>query len=171
MTSPHTFDTFQLIGAGIGFKQELCEMIAGSQLFSDLEWSDIEQLSSYMQCYKVPGRTLIFKEGDVGSYLCVVVSGQIEIVKEDQDGKPHRLVVITQGKTFGEMSIVDNERRSASCKAYCDSVLLVLTKQNYARIIKDRPGLAVIILTRLAKLMSQRLRSLSGQLVEYLDAD
>jgi CRP-like cAMP-binding protein len=156
------------MGSGASFKQKLCEMIEEAQLFSDLEWDSIDQLSGYLQCYKVPAGTVIFKEGDVGSYMSVVVIGKIEITKEAQNGKQHLLTVITQGKAFGEMSIIDNEHRSASCRALCDSVLLILTKQNYVHIIKERPNLAVIILSRLAKLMSQRLRSLSGQLVDYL---
>ncbi|HJV83383.1 hypothetical protein [Noviherbaspirillum sp.] len=50
-------------------------------------------------------------------------------------------------------------------------MLLLLTKDNYHRIITERPGLAAHILAKLGKLMSQRLRGVSGQLVEYLDHD
>lgn len=61
--------------------------------------------------------------------------------------------------------------RSATCIASRGSVLLLLTKDNYHRIITERPGLAAHILAKLGKLMSQRLRGVSGQLVEYLDHD
>lgn len=160
---------FQLVGAGAAFKEEICEMIADTQLFSDFDWKDIEALAGYMQCYETPAGTVVFEEGDAGSYMCLLVKGQIEILKSDQDGQLHRMVLITRGKTIGEMSIVDGEPRSATCVAAEDSVLLLLTKDNYARIIHDRPVLAVHILAKLAKLMSQRLRGVSGQLVEYLD--
>jgi CRP/FNR family cyclic AMP-dependent transcriptional regulator len=160
---------FQLMGTGPGFKQEICEMIAETQLFSDLSWPEIESLAAFVQCYEVPAGICIFSEGEPGNYLCLLITGQIAIEKEDQDGVSKQLVVITRGKTVGEMSIIDGEPRSATCTALSDSVVLLLTKENYQRLIKERPGLAITILSRVAKLMSQRLRALSGQLVEHLE--
>lgn len=162
-------ESFKLVGSGAGFKAELCDMIAESQLFADFEWREIEALAAYMQCFSTPAGTVVFKEGEPGSYMCLLVKGQVEILKNDHDDKPGRIALITRGKTIGEMSIIDGEPRSATCVALQDSVLLLLTKENYTRIVRDRPVLAVHILARLAKLMSQRLRGVSGQLVEYLE--
>ncbi|HCN87611.1 MAG TPA: hypothetical protein DIT28_00290, partial [Oxalobacteraceae bacterium] len=105
---------FLLMGAGAAFRQELCEMIAETQLFSDADWNDINALAGYVQCYQVPAGTVVFNEGDAGDYMCLVVSGQIEILKEDSEGTRHRIVVIGRGKTVGEMSIIDGEPRSAT---------------------------------------------------------
>lgn len=159
------------MGAGAAFKQEICDMIADTPLFSDLLWADIENLSNYLQCYQVAAKTIIFKEGEVGNYMCLLIAGQVEIVKEDQDGKPHRLLIVGRGKTFGEMSLIDSEPRSATCIASHDCILLLLAKANYARILKEQPGLAAHILAKLAKLMSQRLRVLSGKMVEFIDQE
>jgi CRP/FNR family cyclic AMP-dependent transcriptional regulator len=171
MGAHQVMDGLQLMGAGPGFKKEICEMIADTQLFSDLSWPEIESLASFVQCYEAPAGTCIFSEGEPGNYLCLLVKGQIEIRKEDQDGIHKQLVVITRGKTVGEMSIIDGEPRSATCTAMSDSVILLLTKEHYQRVIKERPALAIAILSRVAKLMSQRLRALSGQLVEHLSDD
>lgn len=168
MDSNQVSDGFKLMGAGAAFKEEICEMIADSKIFMDLDWKDIEALANYVQCYEVGAGTIVFKEGDPGSYMCLLVKGEVEIFKYDQNGKPHRIVQISRGRTVGEMSIIDGEPRSATCIASQASVLLVLTKDSYARIIHDRPVLAVHILSRIAKLVSQRLRGVSGQLVEYL---
>ena len=168
MSVNQTMSGLQLMGAGAGFKQEMCEMIAGMQLFCDLTWPEVQSLACFVQCYEVPAGTFIFNEGDPGNYLCLLVNGQIEILKEDVDGVPRRLVLVSRGKTFGEMSIIDGEPRSATCVAQTDSVLLLLTKENYQRLIKDRPALAVTILSKIAKLMSQRLRALSWQFIEHL---
>lgn len=163
-----TLAGFQLTGAGPEFRKEICDMIAGMQLFADLAWMDVQALANYVECYDVPGNTVIFNEGEPGSYLCLLVKGQIEILKEDADGVQRQLVVVSRGKTVGEMSIVDGEPRSATCKTQSDSVVLLLTKENYQRLIKERPALAVTIISKIAKLMSQRLRALSGQFVEHL---
>lgn len=168
MNSNRTLDGFRLLGAGAGFKEEICEMISETQLFADFEWINIEAMAGYVQCYEVDAGTVVFKEGDAGNYMCLLIKGEVEILKHDNEGNAHRIVTVTRGKTVGEMSIIDGEPRSATCIASKASVLLLLTKDNYARLIHDRPGLAVHILEKLAKLMSQRLRGMSGQLVEYL---
>ncbi|WP_019140472.1 cyclic nucleotide-binding domain-containing protein [Noviherbaspirillum massiliense] len=149
-------------------KQDMCEMIAATQLFADASWNDVEAFSKYVQCFVTPAGTVIFKEGDAGNFLCLLVKGEVDIFKEDHAGKAQRIASVSKGKTIGEMSIIDSEPRSATCIAFTDSVVLMLTKDNFARIIKERPGLAVFILSKLAKLMSQRLRGMSGQLVEHL---
>ena len=170
MSAVQPGNNFELVGAGAAFKDEICDMISETQLFADLEWKDIQGLANYVQCYRVTAGTEVFREGDAGTYVCLLVKGQVEVLKSDQDGDMHRIVVVSRGKTVGEMSIIDGEPRSATCIASQDSVLLLLTKDNFARIIHDRPGLAVQILAKLAKLMSQRLRGVSGQLVEFLES-
>lgn len=166
-----SINTFELVGAGIAFRDDICDMIASTQLFWDLPWPDVQALANQVQCYRVAAGAPIFREGEPGSYMCLLISGQVDIIKCDQEGGAHRMLAITRGKTIGEMSIIDGEPRSATCVAAQESVILLLTKENYNRMIHDRPGLAVHILSKLAKLMSQRLRSVSGQLVEYLDHD
>lgn len=170
MSAVQVSNAFELMGAGTAFKEEICDMISEAQLFADFEWKDIESLANYVQCYRIAAGTTVFNEGDAGSYMCLLVKGQVEVLKSGQDGTMHRIVLVTRGKTVGEMSIIDGEPRSATCVATQTSVLLLLTKDNFARIIHDRPGLAVHILAKLAKLMSQRLRGVSGQLVEYLES-
>lgn len=170
MIAVQVANSFELVGAGASFKNEICDMIAETQLFADLDWKDVQGLANYVQCYRVQAGTVVFSEGDAGNYMCLLVQGQVEVLKSDQDGNAHRIVLVTRGKTVGEMSIIDGEPRSATCVATQESMLLLLTKDNFTRIIHDRPGLAVHILAKLAKLMSQRLRGVSGQLVEYLES-
>lgn len=170
MHPPHR-SAAELDGAVSMSKEDKCEMIADTPLFSDFHWNDVEALAAYVQCHEIPAGSTIFNEGDAGSYMALLIKGQVEIIKHDHEGKPHRIVLITRGKTIGEMSIIDGEPRSATCVASQESVLLVLTKENYGRIIKERPALAVQILSKLAKLMSQRLRGVSGQLVEFLEQE
>jgi CRP-like cAMP-binding protein len=162
---------FQSLARSAASRKEVCDMIAATQLFADAAWNDIENFSGYVQCYETPAGTVIFKEGDAGSYMCLLVNGDIDVLKEDHAGKPQHIASVSHGKTVGEMAIIDGEPRSATCIAHSDSTVLLLTKDNYGRIIKERPGLAVFILTKLAKLMSQRLRGMSGQLVEHLDQE
>lgn len=169
MATTSMSDGFVLTGAGPSFKTEICDKLSEMQLFADFAWPDLEALAGYLQCYQLKAGVTVFKEGQPGNYMCLLVSGRIEILKDTHAGEHIHLVEVSPGKAFGEMSIIDGEPRSATCRAVVDSELLLLTKDNYLRILKERPALAVQIVNRLSKLMSQRLRAVGGRLVEHLD--
>lgn len=168
MRLPQTSDGFQLMGEGEEFKDLICEMIAGTPLFSSLPWEDIQVLAKYVQGYRVASGTIVFREEDPGTFMCLLVQGEVEIYKADNGGWLRELVTITRGNTIGEMSIIDHEPRSATCIAKDDSLVLILSRQNYEQILVEHPNLAVQLLSRLAKLLSQRLRSLNGQMADFI---
>lgn len=158
----------ELLGAGSGFRDELCTMLSESALFGDLPWADIEVLARYVQAYSAAADVVLFREGDPGSFLCLVVSGRVAIDKTDSQDEHKTVTLIGPGKALGEMAVIDGERRSAACITRVPSTLVLLTKEHFNRILAEHPGLAAQILLRLARLLSQRLRFTSGQLVDYL---
>jgi CRP/FNR family cyclic AMP-dependent transcriptional regulator len=162
-------DALRLIGSGKSFRDELCNMIASTQMFRDFDWHDIEALSDYMQAYEASKGLTLFKEGDNGSYLCLIIKGKVDIYKKDQSDKKKIVASIGAGKTLGEMAIIDGEPRSATAIAAETTTLTLLTKVNFLRIVNEKPGLATRILLQVSRLLSQRLRRTSGQLVDYLD--
>lgn len=170
MTLPDEMpDSLKLLGAGKAFHEELCGMIETTQICRDFEWHDIEALAGYMQAYQAADGTTLFREGDKGSYLCLIVTGKIGVYKEDQDGRMKIVAIVGPGKTLGEMAIIDGEPRSATAIAAEPATLTILTEGNFRRLVGEKPALATKILLRVARLLSQRLRQTSGRLVDYLE--
>jgi CRP-like cAMP-binding protein len=66
------------------------------------------------------------------------------------------------------MSIIDGLPRSASAVAVEETVVLVLTKENFELLINDNPKLGVALFQRLAQMISHRLRVSDWMLVEYI---
>jgi CRP-like cAMP-binding protein len=66
------------------------------------------------------------------------------------------------------MSLVDGEPRSASVITVEPTLMLVLTGEQFSLLAADVPRLAIKILLKITKLISQRLRHTSGTLLEYL---
>ena len=164
------FSALKLIGSGQAFRSELCAMLETTQMFRDFEWHDIEVLSGYMQAYEADKGVTLFREGENGTYLCLIIKGKVDIIKGDQHDKEKVFTSIGPGKTLGEMAIIDGEPRSATAIVAEPTTLAILTKANFHRIINEKPGLATNILLKVARLLSQRLRHTSGQLVDYLES-
>jgi CRP-like cAMP-binding protein len=149
-------------------RNELCNLISASPAFRDLPWSDVETLVGFMQAYRVAAGQQIFAEGAPGDYLALVLAGRIDILKSDEQNEPKILARLGPGKTVGEMAMIDGERRSATGRASQESLIAVLSRGRFETLIAERPGLGVRLLIRIARILSQRLRLASGQLVDHL---
>lgn len=159
----------ELVGVGSTFRDALCEALSENPLFADLRWAELKTIAGFMQGYRAEAGSTIFEEGESGTYLCLLLEGQVDVVKENHDGERRVVASLGPGKTFGEMAVIDGERRSATALAAQASQLAILTRGNFDRLLADFPALASHLVLRLARVMSQRLRVVSGQLVDFLD--
>jgi CRP/FNR family cyclic AMP-dependent transcriptional regulator len=165
------FSTLDLIGAGEAHLDEIATLLEGSgYLFREFEWPQIQMLASYMGLYRASQGATIFREGDKGEYMCVVIKGELEMYKEDSQGAKKVVAVMNHGKTIGEMAMVDGEPRSATAVVRQEVLLVALTRDKFLQISLEKPGLATKILLVVARMLSQRLRFTSGELVDYLEA-
>ncbi len=159
-----------LLGTGPKYRAELCDKLADVELLTDLAWADLEALSDYLKHYGVSAKTSLFRQGDSGDFLCVLLKGKVRVYKEGMDARDAVLVSTeSAGRAIGEMALIDGEPRSASCVTVEDSELVLLTCKAFDRLCHQHPALAVKLLQRIARLLSRRLRSTSGRLVEHLE--
>ncbi len=148
---------------------EKSNLIESTQWANEFSYSHVKKLAAFMNVYQVPKETLLFYEGDKNAYLVLIVKGQVCAVKFDSQHNPRRIATLGVGKTIGEMSIIDGEPRSASAVTATDATLMVMTMDNFNRLLNEWPRVAVILVLKIAKLMSQYLRQTSGRLIDHLE--
>jgi hypothetical protein len=156
-----------LSGASQVFHRERCDMIKATPLFGNLDPDQVQVFANYVRSYRANAGTLIFREGERGSYMCLIVDGNVAILKEGPDAGRRLVAEVGAGETLGEMAVVDGQARSATCIANTDVTLLVLTRDNFQRILTDQPILGVEIQSRLLQLLSKRLRRTSTAFAEH----
>jgi CRP/FNR family cyclic AMP-dependent transcriptional regulator len=158
----------ELIGEGESFKDELCEMIESSRMFSDFSRPEVQIIANYTHAYEVaPGATL-FREGEKGQYMCLIVEGKVNILKDTGVGERKVVTTVRAGQTMGEMSLLDDLPYSATATAKDLTKLVLITRNNFERLTEEHPVLAVKILKKIARLVSLRLRQTTGVLVDHL---
>jgi CRP/FNR family transcriptional regulator, cyclic AMP receptor protein len=148
---------------------DVAELIDATPWSSDFSWSQLKMLAKYVQVFLAPDGEKIVREGDHENYLCVVVDGRVRVQKSDCCDRPKVIAILGPGKTLGEMSLVDGEPRSASIVAEKDTTLLVLDEADFEVMKREHPALALQVVLKIAELLSQRLRSTSGRLVDHLE--
>lgn len=118
---------------------------------------------------------VIFDEGDEGSHLYVIQSGQVEISRQGPGGK-RVLARLGPGEFFGEMSVVLGEPRTAQASSFGASELLELDGATLEAMCIEQPEIAIRLIQRLAtrliaaerKLAALGLDELVGPLIRYL---
>ena len=146
---------------GEGPQQHMKELIALKlvPLFSDLT---LEQLSSIDRLmvtrHYMKGETL-FRAGDVGSELYVVLDGEVRI-HLDSDGTEVTLARQGANSVLGEMSVFDDQPRSASAEATAETTVRVLRRDRLQAIVHEHPE----VLMEFVKNLSQRIRHMNDEL-------
>jgi CRP/FNR family cyclic AMP-dependent transcriptional regulator len=159
----------ELLGDGQSFQDAICSMLMGAKGFEDFEQPDIVFLAKHMKAYRVQDGATIFREGDSNSYLCILIEGRICVYKEDCNNEIKLLNIITPGRIFGEISVIDNLPYSASLVAESDAIFLLMSRESFRQCIDDRTIIGVRLLSLIARILCARLRSVSGKLVDYID--
>ena len=149
---------------------KVCELIEKSQFFSDLERDEMEMLAFWMKAYTAPAGTLILKEGEESSSsLCIIVDGTVNIFKQSEPNDDHvKIAEIEAGASIGEMSVVDGKPLSASAISLTDATILIMTRDDFQNLLKKNSNLGIKILYRMARLISERLRTTTGRLADLL---
>jgi CRP-like cAMP-binding protein len=124
-------------------------------IFQELRDDFIVRLASVMNELSYPANYTIFKQGEDGRSLYIVVSGRVKV----HIGST-KLAEIEQGGSFGEMAIFDTEPRSASVTTIESSECLELTQEQLYDAIEETPEIAVNIIREL----SRRIRKLNNSI-------
>ncbi len=107
------------------------------------------------------GGDVIVVEGETGDCLYLIVEGSVEILKNVSDSSSdsmERIATLGTGETFGEMAIVDLQKRSATVRTLEQSVVLKLTHKDIFNIAKKNNYIYSIVIMNLAREISRRLR-------------
>ena len=165
------FQAKLLLGSGAAFRDRKVALLGATRLFGDLGPREQEVLADYLHAWRVEAGEILFREGQKGDLLAVVVAGRVEILKDDGTGRIVPVTVLTTGMALGEMALIDGEPRSATARMSETGTLLVLEETEFDRLLVDRPVLAFRILKKLARVLSQKLRQTTGRLVDHIDRE
>jgi hemolysin D len=103
----------------------------------------------------------IFEEGEIGDLAFVVVSGTVEICKQNA-GELVVLMEIEAGTLFGELALIDKSPRAASARAKTDAVVREVDEKALMAHIKRAPDVAINMMHRLASYVRTTNRTISS---------
>jgi len=150
-------------------EEELANSLELTKWAVDFSWDQICTISRHMESYTASKGTIIFDEGAEDNTMAIVIKGKIDIIKKESGSKINIIASILPSQSFGEMSLVDGEPRSAQAVAAMDTQMLFLSRDNLLKLLDTNPRLAFKLLWIITQMLSQRLRRTSGNLVAQLN--
>ncbi len=131
-------------------------LLGNIPFFTSLPEEELDRLTNELDVLNLKNGEILFKEGDPGEHLYVVVNGQLEILMAPGTGDELILNVLKEGEYLGEMSLIQpGGHRTASARARGDSVLLTMSRKQFLDLIKRHPELSFAMVN----VLSQRLDS------------
>ena len=132
------------------------DLLAGVPLFADLSAADLKRIASVAKRMRYREGAVVVEEGATGGRFFVIQSGTAKVVVRGRTR-----ATLGPGAYFGELSVLDGEPRTASVVAAEPLEVWSIADFNFRPLLKDRPALALKLLSAL----TARLRRVENSLV------
>ncbi len=131
-------------------------------IFEQMTSRQLKVLSEVTEEETFAPQETVFTEGSSGDRMYIIISGRVEILKsvEGGAGSMESLAMLEKREIFGEMTILDDDPRSAGAVVREQARLLSIRKDNVRELIHDYPDIAFGIF----KVLSGRIREANRQI-------
>ena len=120
-------------------------------LFHGLSDESLASIARVSMMRRFPRGQSVVCAGDRPDYVYLVLTGSLKVVVSDEDGREVILSILGQGELFGEMGMFDERPRSASVIAVVPADLVLISKQEFRRIMQDSFDVSWRIMCNLAE--------------------
>ena len=139
------------------------EVLASIPFFAGLDHDQLEGLVRVSETKRYEKGATLFRQGDAGGSLFVILEGRVKAVLSEEDGREVTLAYLGQGEIVGEMALFDpEEKRSATVVATEGSVLMVLSGARFFEAIQANPGTALAMIRTLSHRLKETSRRVAG---------
>ncbi|MEN3038753.1 MAG: Crp/Fnr family transcriptional regulator [Candidatus Kryptonium sp.] len=129
-------------------------------IFEELPERDLEKIANLGTRKTFTKGNVILMEDEIGSALFIIINGKVKVSRLDETGREVILSILGPGEVFGEMSLLDGMKRSATVSAITDTEVLIIYRDDFLNLLNKYPQIAISLLRELA----QRLRKADMQI-------
>jgi CRP-like cAMP-binding protein len=137
----------------------LCRALSGAEL---------DAIAAIVETKEVAAGRELFREGDPGDGLFLVVAGEIDVIKRGPRGD-RSLARMGAGGVLGEMSLITADVRSATGRATVDSRALRLPVQPFRVLLGEGSTAALKIAAAIAEILARRVATMNSLVLELAD--
>ncbi len=140
-----------------GYEETLAFFLSTVPIFSKLEKRELSFLETIVHIRNYRAEENVFEEGDIGSGMYAIRSGQVTIYTRDEQGREKQQAVLESGDFFGEVALTASRPRIASARTNEATELVGLFRSDMLDAVRSHPAIAAKILLGLTRVISDRL--------------
>lgn len=125
-----------------------------AESYFGMDLSD-EVLDEFEIC-EIAGGQWLFRQGDDGSSLYLLVRGRLHVLLEDSNQiEPRLLGEVVAGESVGEVGLLSGDKRSAGIRAIRDSLLIRINRSSFEHLSAEHPALIMNLASHVARLLQR----------------
>lgn len=136
-------------------------------LFQSLSTEQLKKISTIAQERSLPAGTALFREGELGKEMFVLIAGRVRISKRVEGIGEEALSILEPGSYFGEMAMIDDAPRSADALAHTSCTVAVLKRDELDQLLFIDKDLAYDLLWNFVRTLSSRLRETNDKIKAF----
>jgi CRP-like cAMP-binding protein len=129
------------------------ELLRPQKLFTGVSDEIVQEITGVSKFIYFRKKEYILQYGGRGTHLVLLIAGKLQVVIPTEDGRDVGISYIEAGDYFGELSIIDDEPRSAAVVATADSLVALIPKDRALELFHHQPVIAANVLKRLCKMV------------------
>lgn len=144
--------------------QSPLEILRAVPILAGVPERDLVALAQASRERSYPAGQVILRQDAPGDAMYIVIEGRVKVVLIGEDGREVILSVLGPGAVFGEMSLLDDEPRSAHVIAMSQCVVMTLYRGAFHERLRASPDLCLAMLAALSTRLrraDERIRALS----------
>jgi len=144
----------------------IVSVLKSVEIFSGLSDAELAALEESSIRRSYPKNTVIINENDVADSLYVIESGKVKVYCSDKNGKEFIMNTLGGGDYFGELALLDDDRRSASVRTMEKADFCIIYKQDFNQVLDLHPNIAKTLIrniTRRVRALTEKVKSLALQ--------
>src|ERR1043165_1581325 len=144
------------------------ELLRGVAIFKDLDDDELAQVADVCKQETFNSGEYIFKEGENGNRLYLIVEGEVRISRNVPGSGEEALAVLKTGALFGEMAVFDRSESSTDAISNGGPKCVTISRPDFEMVLDFNRELAYKVLWACVRLLSVRLRSTNASLRSFL---
>lgn len=145
--------------------------LAASPLFQDLASQPaLEDLAAICELIGFRSGEIVVGEGSEGDTMYVIKSGRVRVEKKTPYQDTYTVTFLKAGDFFGEVALLNRDRRSATCIAESESEFLVLSRERFLAFGDKHPTAGLAITRKIASDLAYRLLQANEDLITLFQA-
>jgi hypothetical protein len=122
-------------------------------IFAELDAADLEQLASIVEERRLDAGQDLFREGDAGDAVYLIVKGRVRVFVGGGDRPEKTINELGPGACIGEMAVLDASPRSATVRSLEPTRALRVPGEGFKRVMSERPEMSEAIVAELVRRM------------------